>query len=66
MSTRPNWYITIYCIPLDGGPKRECVKNWPVSKIMGSTLEQALVEARKVCPFDECDLDIQVRLSPLP
>lgn len=58
------WHVSIYCVSRKGSERRECVIDWPIAEILGTTLEQALFEARKVCSFDECDLDIQIRNQP--
>jgi hypothetical protein len=54
-------YADIHCLPKDGSPKRPCVQDYPISDILGTDLQAALHEARKVCSFEECDLEIRIR-----
>jgi len=57
----PVCYVTIYCEPRDGSARRVFVKSYRQTEIPGTTIQQALREARELCQCEECEIDVRLR-----
>ena len=63
-------YVNISARPKAGGPWHVCVKNYPVGTNSGQTVEAevtaAILEAHKLCSWNEHEFDIEMRHSETP